>query len=130
MLEDLRIAFIGGGNMARSLIGGLVAGGCKPGRISVSEPSAEQRAQLAKRFPVRMSEDGPAAVREADAVVFAVKPQVMKPVAESVASAVQARKPLIVTIAAGITSADLDRWLGGGQAIVRVVPNTPALLGA
>src|SRR5215469_1615118 len=130
MLQDLRIAFIGGGNMTRSLIGGLVAKGCKPGRISVSEPNAEQRALLAKRFPVRMSEDGAAAVQDADVVVFAVKPQVMKPVAESVAVAAQSRKPLIVTIAAGITIADLDRWLGGGHAIVRVVPNTPALLGS
>lgn len=130
MLEDLRIAFIGGGNMARSLVGGLVAKGCKPGRISVSDPSPEQRALIAKRFPVRMNEDGAHAVQDADVLVFAVKPQVMKPVAESVAAAVQSRKPLVITIAAGIRTSDLDRWLGGGQAIVRVVPNTPALLGA
>lgn len=130
MLEDLRIAFIGGGNMARSLVGGLAAKGCKPGRISVSDPSPEQRALIAKRFPVRMSEDGAHAVQDADVLVFAVKPQVMRPVAESVAAAVQSRKPLVITIAAGIRTSDLDRWLGGGQAIVRVVPNTPALLGA
>ena len=130
MLEDLRIAFIGGGNMARSLVGGLVAKGCKPGRISVSDPSAEQRALIAKRFPVRMSADGPAAVQDADVVVFAVKPQMMKSAAESVAAAVQARKPLVLSIAAGIAAPDLERWLGGGLAIVRAMPNTPALLGA
>ena len=130
MLDDLRIAFIGGGNMARSLVGGLVDRGCKPGRITVSEPSPEQRALLAKRVPVRMSEDGAAAAHDADVLVFAVKPQVMQSAAKAVAGAVQAKRPLVVSVAAGITTGDLDRWLGGGQAIVRVMPNTPALLGA
>lgn len=129
MLEDLRIAFIGGGNMARSLVGGLVAMGCKPGRLSVSDPSPEQRALIAKRFPVRMSEDGVAGVQDADVVVFAVKPQVMKVAAVSVASAVQSRKPLVVTVAAGIRLSDLDRWLGGGVTLVRAMPNVAALLG-
>ncbi|HEY3860032.1 MAG TPA: pyrroline-5-carboxylate reductase [Gammaproteobacteria bacterium] len=130
MLDELRIAFIGGGNMARSLVGGLIDKGCKPGRLSVSEPNAEQRALIAKRFPVRMSADGAAAAQDADVLVFAVKPQVMQVAAKSVAAAVQTRNPLIVSIAAGVTSADLDRWLGGGNAIVRVMPNTAALLGA
>lgn len=130
MLDDLRIAFIGGGNMARSLVGGLIDRGCKPGRITVSEPDAGQRAIIAKRMPVRMSADGAAAVRDADVVVFAVKPQVMQAAAKAVAEAAQATKPLVVSVAAGITTGDLDRWLGGGQAIVRVMPNTPALLGA
>ncbi len=129
MLADLRIAFIGGGNMARSLVGGLIEKGCKPGRISVSEPNPEQRALIAKTLPVRMSADGAAAVQDADVAVFAVKPQVMQAAARAVADAVQARKPLIISIAAGVTSADLDRWLGSGNAIVRVMPNTPALLG-
>jgi pyrroline-5-carboxylate reductase len=130
LLDELRIAFIGGGNMARSLVGGLIDKGCKPGRLSVSEPNAEQRALIAKRFPVRMSADGAAAAQDADVLVFAVKPQVMQVAAKSVAAAVQTRNPLIVSIAAGVTSADLDRWLGGGNAIVRVMPNTAALLGA
>jgi len=130
LLTDLRIAFIGGGNMARSLVGGLIEKGCKPGRISVSEPNPEQRALMAKRMPVRMSADGPAAVRDADVVVFAVKPQVIQAAARGVAAALQAGKPLVVSIAAGITTADLDRWLGGGTALVRAMPNTPALLGA
>jgi len=130
LLDDLRIAFIGGGNMARSLVGGLIDKGCKPGRISVSEPNAEQRALIAKRLPVRMSADGPAATQDADVVVFAVKPQVMQTAARAVAATIAARKPLVISIAAGVAAADLDRWLGGGAAIVRVMPNTPALLGA
>jgi len=130
LLDDLRIAFIGGGNMARSLVGGLVEKGCQPGRIAVSEPNPEQRALIAKRAPVRMSPDGAAAAQDADLLVFAVKPQVMQDAAKAVAAAVQARRPLVISVAAGITTGDLDRWLGGGQAIVRVMPNTPALLGA
>ncbi|MGE5625065.1 MAG: pyrroline-5-carboxylate reductase [Bacillota bacterium] len=130
MLEDLRIAFIGGGNLARSLVGGLVAKGCKPGRISVSDPSPEPRALISKRFPVRMSPDGASAVQDADVVVFAVKPQVMKTAAESIAPAVRAGKPLIISVAAGIRTGDLDRWLGGGANIVRAMPNTAALIGA
>ena len=130
MLDELRIAFIGGGNMARSLVGGLVERGCKPGRITVSEPNPEQRALLAKRAPVRMSFDGLAAARDADVLVFAVKPQILRAAAKEVGEVVQTRRPLVISVAAGITTGDLDRWLGGGQAIVRVMPNTPALLGA
>jgi pyrroline-5-carboxylate reductase len=130
LLDDLRIAFIGGGNMARSLVGGLIEKGCKPGRISVSEPNPEQRALIARTLPVRMSADGSAAAQDADVVVFAVKPQVMQAAAKAVAGTVQTGKPLVISIAAGVTSGDLDRWLGGGNAIVRIMPNTPALLGA
>jgi pyrroline-5-carboxylate reductase len=77
-----------------------------------------------------MSADGVAAAQDADVVVFAVKPQVMQAAAKSVATAVQATQPLIISVAAGIATADLDRWLGGGHSLVRVMPNTPALLGA
>jgi pyrroline-5-carboxylate reductase len=130
VLQDLRIAFIGGGNMARSLVGGLIERGCKPGYLSVSDPSPEQRALISRRSPVRMSADGASGVRDADVVVFAVKPQVMKSAAEGVAGALQSRRPLVISVAAGVTTPDLDRWLGGGAAIVRAMPNTPALLGA
>jgi len=130
VLKDLHIAFIGGGNMARSLVGGLIERGCKPGYISVADPSPEQRALISRRSPVRMSADGAGAMRDADVVVFAVKPQMMKGAAAGVAAALQPRRPLVVSVAAGITTQDLDRWLGGGNAIVRVMPNTPALLGA
>ena len=129
VLDDLRIAFIGGGNMARSLVGGLVERGCKPDRILVVEPDPAQRALLTQRAPVLTGAD-PAAVRDADVLVFAVKPQVLRAAAQAVAEPAQARRPLVVSVAAGITTGDLDCWLGGGLAIVRVMPNTPALLGA
>ena len=130
MLQDLNLAFIGGGNMARSLIGGLVQKGCDPRRISVADPSAEQRALLTQRFPVQATADNRAAAEGADLLVFAVKPQMLRAAAEGLADSVRIKRPLIVSIAAGINEPDLRTWLGGEAAIVRAMPNTPALLGA
>ena len=127
---DPVLAFIGGGNMARSLIGGLLAAGVDPDRVRVADPSSQARDALAADFGVRVFAESGAAVQDADTWVFAVKPQVMRGVCDALAAAAQAARPLVVSIAAGITSAQLDRWLGGGQAVVRAMPNTPALLGA
>ena len=124
------LAFIGGGNMARSLIGGLVARGLDPAAIRVSEPHAELRDALARDFGIAAHADNAAAAEGATAWVFAVKPQVMKAVCAALAPLAQRQRPLVISIAAGITSAQLDRWLGGGIAVVRTMPNTPALLGA
>ena len=127
---DGTIAFIGGGNMARSLIGGLVARGTPAGAIRVAEPVEALRESLARDFGVQVSADNAQAAAGADTWVLAVKPQVMRAVCEALAPVAQAARPLVVSIAAGITSAQLERWLGGNIAVVRTMPNTPALLGA
>jgi len=124
------VAFIGGGNMARALIGGMVRGGTPAAAIHVSEPYAPNREGLAAEFGVATTEDNSAAAAKADVWVLATKPQVLRGVCEALAPLAQSRRPLVVSIAAGITSAQLDRWLGGGLAAVRTMPNTPALLGA
>jgi pyrroline-5-carboxylate reductase len=124
------VAFIGGGNMARSLIGGLVARGVAPSSIRVAEPVAELRDSLARDFGIHTFTDNATAAAGATTWVLAVKPQVMRTVCEAVVGAAQAAKPLVVSIAAGITAEQLERWLGGGLAVVRTMPNTPALLGA
>ena len=124
------IAFVGGGNMARSLIGGLVAQGRDPATIRVAEPVPPLREALAGDFGVAVFEQATDAVQGAATWVFAVKPQVMRPVCEALAAQAQAAKPLAISIAAGITASQLERWLGGGIAVVRTMPNTPALLGA
>ncbi|MET1024365.1 MAG: pyrroline-5-carboxylate reductase [Pseudoxanthomonas sp.] len=124
------VAFIGGGNMARSLIGGLIARGTDPSRIRVAEPVAELREGLAGQFGVQVFKAAAEAVKGAGLWLFAVKPQVMRGVSESLADIAQEDKPLVVSIAAGITAAQLSRWLGGDAAVVRAMPNTPALLGA
>ncbi|MEQ4576836.1 MAG: pyrroline-5-carboxylate reductase [Gammaproteobacteria bacterium] len=123
------IAFIGGGNMARSLIAGLVRQGVPGGRIQVAEPMEALRDALAREFGVRTFASADAAIAGADTWVMAVKPQVMRSVCAGLADAAR-NQPLVVSIAAGITGTQLDRWLGGGQAVVRAMPNTPALLGA
>jgi len=128
--EPHTIAFVGGGNMARSLIGGLIRNGTLPETISVAEPNVELRAALARDFSVAVHADNADATRTADVVVLAVKPQVMKTVCTGLRTVAQARKPLIVSIAAGIRIAQLDSWLGGNLAVVRGMPNTPALIGA
>jgi pyrroline-5-carboxylate reductase len=123
------ITFIGGGNMARSLVGGLIARGHPRERLRVSEPNAAARAALESEFGIRTLADNAGAVADTDLVVLAVKPQVMAEVCRGLAAALPGTA-VALSIAAGITAAQLDRWLGGNRAVVRAMPNTPALLGA
>ncbi|TCO37307.1 pyrroline-5-carboxylate reductase [Dokdonella fugitiva] len=125
-----RIAFIGGGNMARSLIGALVRGGTPATAIAVAEPNAELRGALARDFGVAVHDHARAAAEAADALVLAVKPQVLKDVCAEIAATVAAARPLVISIAAGIRIDQLAAWLGAGVPIVRSMPNTPALIGA
>lgn len=124
------IAFIGGGNMARSLIAGLIRQGTPGSAIRVAEPVDALRDALQRDFGVGTFADAGDAVQDAALWVLAVKPQVMREVCAALAATAQARHPLLLSIAAGITAGQLDRWLGGGQSVVRAMPNTPALLGA
>ncbi|VXB86243.1 Pyrroline-5-carboxylate reductase [Luteimonas sp. 9C] len=124
------IVFIGGGNMARSLIGGLVARGGDAGSVRVVDPNADSRDALARDFGVRTFAEATEAVDGAATWVLATKPQVLRGVCESLADVAQSAQPLVLSIAAGITATQLDRWLGGGVPVVRTMPNTPALLGA
>ncbi|WP_394559814.1 pyrroline-5-carboxylate reductase [Aquipseudomonas alcaligenes] len=121
-----RIAFIGAGNMAASLIGGLLAQGIPASHIRASEPNAEQRARVAAEHGIELVEHNAEAVANAEVIVLAVKPQVMKAVCQDLASSLRPGQ-LIVSIAAGIPCASLSGWLGD-LAIVRCMPNTPALL--
>jgi len=127
-MEKTRITFIGAGNMARSLVGGLVADGWDPARISVSDPDEQQLAALRSRFPVATTTRNTQLVKTTDVVVLAVKPQAIKDVARELSDTVQAHRPLVISVAAGVRVADLMRWLGGDCALVRCMPNTPALV--
>lgn len=124
------IAFIGGGNMAASLIGGLIADGYKPHRIIASDPDSEKLADLSARYGVQSAADNASAVEQADIVVLAVKPQFLRQVATELAPAIKKSAPLVVSIAAGIREASLKRWLGSDIALVRTMPNTPAMIQA
>ncbi len=122
-----KICFIGGGNMARALIGGLKNNGYLMNDISVIEPEAEKRAQLQADFGVNVTEQLPS-VTMADIVVLAVKPQQLRDLSIFLGSLLQ--RQLLISIAAGIRAKDIARWLGGYQSIVRVMPNTPAQIQA
>jgi len=124
------IGLIGAGNIARSLAGGLLASDWPKDRLILSDPDDGQRAAVERHLAVKAVPDNREVARQADILVFAIKPQVFSAVARELASALKGRRPLIVSLAAGIRIADIDRWLGGQLPIVRVMPNTPALVGS
>lgn len=127
-------AFIGGGNVARSMLGGLVARGTPAARLRVSEPDAGLRAALAHDFGVGAHAANQDAAAGADVWVLAVKPQILRGVCVELAALAARTRPLVVTLAAGIPIAAVERWLtsssAGSLPIVRAMPNTPALVGA
>ncbi|MGH8084049.1 MAG: pyrroline-5-carboxylate reductase [Lysobacter sp.] len=124
------VAFIGGGNMARSLIGGMIARGADPVRVRVAEPVEALRDALKADFGVPCFATASEAVEGASVWLLAVKPQVMRTVCGELTPVAQATRPVAISVAAGITSSQLSNWLGGDVAVVRAMPNTPALLGA
>lgn len=128
VLDNKKISFIGGGNMAQALISGLVSCGVKPSLITVADPSSEAREQLAAKGlnTVDPTTDAKAAVIGADIVVLAVKPQVMKTVVSGFADVLN--KHLVISVAAGLSTELLSNMLGGYSNIVRAMPNTPAMI--
>ena len=127
-MNDAYLTFIGGGNMASSLIGGLISDGWDPARIRVADADPEARERMAARHQVATTPDNAAAIGDANVVVLAVKPQIMREVAGDLSAAVAQQRPLVISIAAGIRAATLRDWLGKDTAIVRAMPNTPALV--
>jgi pyrroline-5-carboxylate reductase len=128
-LDTPHIAFIGAGNMASSIIGGLIESGHPAGLICAADPFPASLQRLADIAPVRVCADNAEAAADADVVILAVKPQVMAEATNSIARAVRARRALVVSIAAGVTITSMQARLGPQAAIVRCMPNTPALLG-
>lgn len=120
--------------MASSLIGGLLANGADHDLTSqdimVFEPNADRAKQLGEQFKISLAKDNSQLLAHANVVVLAVKPQVLQAVLEPLIASFKAAKPLIISIAAGITSSSIEQWLGDEYAVVRVMPNTPALVGA
>jgi len=127
-MKDSTIAFIGAGNMASSIIGGLLDSGHNPASIRASDPSPACRESLHASRAVAVFDDNSAAIEGADVVILAVKPQVMAEVLQNAAKAIQTNKPVLISIAAGITVASMQSRLGDTTAVVRCMPNTPALL--
>ena len=122
-----KLAFIGGGNMAKSLVGGLLKKGFYSKNITVSDPLEKNLNQLSQRFGVNTTSDNSVAVRNADLVVLSIKPQIMQSVCKALIVSLK-NMPTIISIAAGIPLESLEKWLGKDTPIIRCMPNTPALI--
>ncbi|MCM2973611.1 pyrroline-5-carboxylate reductase [Larsenimonas suaedae] len=123
-----KLSFIGAGNMASAIFGGLIDSGYPADHITATSPDQGQLDALKERYAINTTTDNAQAVRDADVVVLAIKPQIMKDVCAPLAEHLS-HKPVIVSVAAGLKVDTLDHWLGGGHAIIRCMPNTPALVG-
>ena len=124
-----KVGLIGGGNMARAIGGGLLRGGMRATDLMIAEPLAEQCERLREElYGALVTEDNRLVAKRAEILLFAVKPQILKPVCRELVEEVQATRPLIMSIAAGPKIDDIDEWLGGGLSVVRVMPNQPALI--
>ena len=124
----MSIAFLGGGNMAAALVGGLIAKGADAGSIVVVDVSPAARERLRGRYPVHVADAPDAQMQRCEIFVLAVKPQDAKTALASIAGTIAGK--LLLSIAAGVTLDTLSRWLGGHRKIVRCMPNTPSLIGA
>ncbi len=123
-----KIAFIGAGNIGAALIRGLLRAGQSPQTIVASDPDSDRLAIMNAELGISVTTDNHAAVAESDVMILAVKPQVISYVAASLRDAMRADGPLVVSVAAGTPTATLAHWLGGDPAVVRAMPNTPALI--
>ncbi len=124
-----KVGLIGGGNMARAIGGGMLRGGMHATNLMIAEPIPEQCERLREElYGAMVTHDNKYVARHAEILLFAVKPQILKPVCEGLIEEVQERRPLIMSIAAGPKIDDIDAWLGGGLSVVRVMPNQPALI--
>jgi len=127
MQQQPIIGFIGAGNMAGAIIDGMLASGYPADRIWVCDRNAPKRDAFAAKG-LHTTDDNQRLIEASEAVVLAVKPQVLKQVLEPLRNAFQVRKPLVISVAASVTAEAIDRWLGGDLAVIRTMPNTPSLV--
>lgn len=127
-MQNATMAFLGTGNMCGSIIGGLIAEGYNPADITATRRSEERLQTLKDELGIQTSTDNIAAVANHDVIILGVKPQMMKELCDQIKDQVQISKPLVISVAAGLTAETLERWLGGNVALVRTMPNTPSLV--
>ena len=124
------IAMIGTGNMGSSLIGGMIKNGHPPDKLIATDTSPDKLEHIQKIFGIKVTADNQEAAAAADVIIFAIKPQMFEEVATPLRALIQQRQPLVISIAAGVRASSIQHWVGGSTAIVRAMPNTPALVGA
>ncbi|MFN3882296.1 MAG: pyrroline-5-carboxylate reductase [Nitrincola lacisaponensis] len=130
MVNDKKVVFIGAGNMAAAIFRGMLKGGYPADLITATSPDQDALDTLQAELGICVTSNNRAAISDADVVILAVKPQIMEQVCLDIAADVCKRRPLIISVAAGLTINTLDCWLGGDNAVVRCMPNTPALVNA
>ncbi len=127
-MNGQRLAFIGAGNMARNLIAGLINDGVDPSKIIASRPDAEKLSELGQRFSINTTIDNTIAAADVDVVVLCVKPRVITSVVQEIAPTIAVRKPLVISIAAGISADQIAHELGFEGSVVRAMPNIGAMV--
>jgi pyrroline-5-carboxylate reductase len=127
-MNEPTIAFVGGGNMATSLIAGLIADGYPPAALCVAEPDGARREALSARFGVRTCAANRDLLAGAATLVLCVKPQQAPGVCREIGDLALAERPLIVSVMAGVTESAIQGWMGGDLPVVRAMPNTPAMV--
>lgn len=127
-MKNITIGFLGGGNMATCLIGGLIAGNYDKQLIWVSDPDNMRLSRLKTDFGVHVSDDNQQITENTEVLVLAVKPPIVSKVVMEIGATIQTKHPLLVSIAAGIRESSLEAWCGGPISLVRCMPNTPALV--
>lgn len=128
-LRDIQIRFIGAGNMATSLISGLLNKGLNTAQIKATNPNYNQREYIRKQFNIQVFDDNNEHFGWPDVVLMAVKPQVMKTAITEIRDNIHHTQPLVISVAAGITTAQMQDWLQQPSAVIRTMPNTPAAIG-
>ena len=128
MNDDLKISFLGGGNMASALVGGLIQRGFNAKAIQAVEPAELARKRLGEAFGIHAAAQPDVSSLSCDVLVLAVKPQQMKAALAPISGKL-GRDTVVISVAAGLRLADLSRWLGGHEKLIRAMPNTPALIG-
>ena len=127
-MENQTVAFVGGGNMASAIVGGLLKSGWQSDLIRVSDPLKAQRDSLENDYGITCFEVNSQCIQDVDVIILATKPQKLREVIGSIREQVSLRKPTIISIAAGISIASITRWIGSPMPLIRVMPNTPALV--
>lgn len=122
------LAFLGAGNMCSSIIGGLIAEGYDAQKITATRRSQAPLKAMQDEWGICTRTDNTSAVADNDVIILGVKPQMMKALCDEIRDQVQISKPLVISVAAGLTAQTLERWLGGDVAVIRTMPNTPSLL--
>jgi len=129
-MKNLSLAFVGGGNMTRCLLAGVLEADYQANKIWVCDPNPEKLQSLTHQYGVHVTDVNQEAIANAEVIVFAVKPQNMQAAVMQAAAQIRQKKPLIISVAAGVTTAAIQNWLGFTTAVIRCIPNTPAMVGS